>query len=204
MTALRNYLANILAAYLDFTIGCLGVVLLAQGYGYELMWWQILLGGVLALLPDIDITPILLLGQNPQFDHRQTIFHRPLVMIPVVSLTCYAFGGSFWALTAVACLLWHFLHDVDWFGRRYGVAWFWPFSKHFWSIYGAFTPPSNLAHQDWLASHWLRPTQLSVTELSFALLSAICAGLLLGILTTWWFMFIIAVAALIPLFTWFG
>jgi hypothetical protein len=199
----KPFLANGMAAYLDFTIGCLLVVLLAGAFHVELLWWQVLIGGLLALLPDIDIAPTLLLGKSPRFDHRQTIFHRPLPILAAVAALGYWLGAAFWASAAVCLVFYHYLHDIDWNGNRYGVAWFWPFSEHFWGPYGRFMPPNNLSHETWLKDTWLQPSPQSVTELTIALIALLFLGLLLGLLTSWWFIALIVLAAAVPLTVWY-
>lgn len=200
----KRFLANGLAAYLDFTIGSLLVVLLASAFAVELSWWQILIGGFLALLPDMDIAPMLIIGRTPRFDHRQTILHRPAVVLPLVALLGYIVGGSFWSLAGLILVLYHFLHDVDWAGRRYGVAWFWPFSNQFWGPYGSFTPPTDISHETWLQDHWLQPSRLSVVELGLSFVAGILLGLWLGIILTWWFWTIVLLAVAVPLYVWYG
>ena len=200
----RTYLANVLAAYLDFTIGCCAIVVLAVTFSVELVWWQVIVGGLLALLPDIDIAPMLIVGKTPRFDHRQSIFHRPILMLPVVALLGYLIGGTFWALASAILVLYHYLHDIDWSGQRYGIAWFWPLSKQFWGPYGFFTPPTTVSHETWLKDKWLQPSHLSIIELSVALVAAIFLGVLLGVITTWWFIGTLLLAAAMPLFVWYG
>jgi hypothetical protein len=171
---LKYLFANLLAATLDFSVGVFGISLLAYLYNYELAVWQVFLGGVLALLPDLDLVPTVLLGTNSTFDHRQTLFHRPILILPAAVALSWVLGGQFWAIAAGVLVFWHFLHDTDWFGDRYGVAWFWPVSNRFWSIHGSYSPPVVAPHHSWLEANWLQPSVLSLRELgvSLCLLSA--------------------------------
>jgi hypothetical protein len=198
----RKILANGMAAYLDFSIGCLIIVLLGFTFNTELLWWQILLGGLLALTPDIDVVPTLIRGRTPSFDHRQTIFHRPMLVLATVTILGYLLGGTFWAIACFVLVLYHFLHDVDWFGNQYGIAWLWPYSSQFWGPYGSFSPPT-ISHETWLKDNWLQPSRLSISELGLALLCMIILGTLMGLLTNWWFLLLLILAYSIPLIVWY-
>ena len=174
--------ANGLAATLDYSVGVFGITLIATAYDYSIAWWQILIGGVLALLPDFDLQPAVLSGQSAWYDHRQTLLHRPLLVLPLGSVVAYLLGGSFWALAAFVLILWHYLHDIDWCGTRYGVAWLWPFSRQYISHYGWFAPPPATDHHEWLQRHWLQPSQMSITELSVASVFLIITMVMLQLL----------------------
>ena len=140
------YSANLMAAVMDAGIGMLIAALISTAAGVTLPWYGLMLGAMFALLPDLDLVPSVLWRGVLTFDHRQTLFHRPLLFIPLVTAVTYLMGGSVWASIAFTAVLWHFLHDTNFLDDTYGVAWFWPFSNHFWSLRGAFPPPLLQPH----------------------------------------------------------
>ncbi len=80
---------NALAAFMDFGIGTAIAAGVATWYGTSLPWYLVFLGGVLSLVPDFDLVPSVIRGISPSFDHRQTPFHRPLLMLPLTITTAY-------------------------------------------------------------------------------------------------------------------
>jgi hypothetical protein len=125
------------------------------------------LGGILSLIPDFDLVPSVLFGVSPTFDHRQTLFHRPLLVLPIVIALSYLLGGEMWLVITAICVSGHYLHDTNFIGTEYGIAWFWPFSKQYWSVFGSFTPesPESGSHHEWLRKNWLRPSFMSIREI---------------------------------------
>jgi hypothetical protein len=163
---------NALAAFMDFGIGTAVATLVAYSYGVSLPWYLVFLSGVLALVPDFDLVPSVVFGVSPTFDHKQTPLHRPLLVLPLVITGAYLFGGEMWLVIAAICVSGHYLHDTNFIGTNYGIAWFWPFSHKFWSAFGSFTPEpydENGSHNEWLRENWLRPSFLSVREISIGL-----------------------------------
>lgn len=173
--------ANGLAALMDFGVGAFIAVLMAPFFGSEPTLFHLLFGGVLALLPDFDIVPTIFQGKSVAFDHHQTPLHRPLLMLTLVPATVFFFGGVLYASIAYTCLLWHFLHDTQW-TRTYesGIAWLWPFSGAYWSIYGPHAPVYTTDHHEWLRRYWLIPSRRSVSEISTGTLCLALAALTLS------------------------
>ena len=149
--------ANAWAAFLDFAAG-VGIVAIISMFEATLL--QLLIGGMLALLPDyINIPWIykILTGQKIPYDHHANWSHRPVLMIPAVALICGLLGGERWTLIGLVCLLWHFLHDYP-FGDGY-LNWGWlPFG---WG-----TPDRTVLidHDYWLDKNWLRHSWKFQTE----------------------------------------
>jgi LexA-binding, inner membrane-associated putative hydrolase len=159
--------ANALAAFMDFGIGTAIAALVAYSYDVSLPWYLLFFGGILALVPDFDLVPSVFRGISPTFDHRQTPFHRPLLVLPLVVVIAYQLGGEMWLMIASICVFGHYLHDTNFIGTSYGLAWFWPFSKQYWSIFGSYEPelPKIGYHHEWLKQNWLQPSVLSVREI---------------------------------------
>ena len=178
------YAGNLMAAVMDAGIGMLIAAMVGLYFGETLPWWGLLLGAAFALLPDIDLVPAVLWRGTFHFDHRQTPFHRPLLLIPLIAFITYLFGGLMWAMIALLGLLWHFLHDTNFLDDTYGVAWLWPFSDQFWSLRGSFPPPRPQPHEDWVKLNWLRPTSVSVRELGIGSATALAAAKLGGMSPT--------------------
>lgn len=170
-------IGNALAAFMDFGIGTAIATGVTTWCGIHLPWYLVFIGGVLALVPDFDLVPSVIHGVSPSFDHRQTCFHRPLLILPLIITTAYLFGGSMWALIAGLCVFTHYVHDTNFVGTNYGIAWLWPFSHRYWSIFGSFTPKRTVgSHHEWLQKNWLRPSLLSVREIGIGL-GGICVAL---------------------------
>ena len=175
------YAGNLMAAVMDAGIGMLITSVTSLYFGITLTMPALMLGAFLALLPDLDLVPSVLRHATITFDHRQTLLHRPLLLLPVVTLFSFWLGGTLWAIIAFTCVLWHFLHDTNFVDDTYGVAWLWPFSNQFWSVRGFFEPPVPLSHEEWLKKHWLRPTDVSLRELGIGAATALVAGKLVNI-----------------------
>ncbi len=76
-----------------------------------------------------------------------------------------------WALITGLCVFGHYIHDTNFVGTNYGIAWFWPFSHQYWSVSGSFTPEVHVgSHHEWLLQNWLKPSVLSLREISIGLL----------------------------------
>lgn len=181
MQRVHLLLTNLLPAVLDFGVGAFLAVLILSMYGESIPAWAFLAGGLLALLPDMDIVPSILSGESTPFDHHQTYFHRPVLMLIMVGTIGYWLAGAVWALIAILCLVWHFLHDTGWLSTSSGIAWLWPASNKFISWYGLYVPVKHPDHHGWLKLNWCRPTLLSVSEISLGIVLLYGALLLSGI-----------------------
>jgi hypothetical protein len=175
MKTIPWFYGNALAGFLDFSVGVLIATLTAHFFGVELAWWQLWVGGVLALLPDFDIAFLILAEKRVNSDHHKSPLHKPLLMLPLVGLIGYAIGGDYWELTALLCVLWHFIHDTPGFGGG-GIAWAWPISKKYWSLTGAH-PLIHASHEEWIRDNWLRPSRMSVREVGLGTLALVIAFL---------------------------
>ena len=171
--------ANAMAAFMDFGIGTLVAAVVAFSFDIALSWQYLLLGGLLALLPDVDIIPSIITGRSAQFDHRQTIFHRPLLIITAATTISWCIGGEMWAIITFFAVIWHFVHDTNFIDMTYGIAWLWPFSDMYWYFYGPFTPNPGMEHHTWLERYWLKPTFLSVREILIGAVALLAAGSLM-------------------------
>ena len=176
--------ANGLAAVMDFGVGALIAVLLLQLFSLPVTPLALLLGGTLALLPDFDVVPSILLGRNVYFDHHQTLLHRPLLVLFIIGLVSYFLGGEVWLYISLACLVYHYFHDTGYFSLVTGIAWLWPFSPRpvsWWGFYDQI--PSD--HHVWLKRFWFQPTLKSVTELSTGVAALAGAILIAGLSNIW-------------------
>ncbi len=184
---------NAMVAFLDFAVGVFIAAMVYQSAGLTAPILALIVGGILALVPDFDIVPTLLRGEVADFDHRQTIFHRPLLMIPVVTYIAFLFGGELWLLIGFLAITWHFIHDTDLSGRGlHGVGWLWPLSRCHWSWYGPHSVIET-THDQFIKQYWAKPTLHSMTEIGLG-------TVLLGIVAnTYWSepLFIVAVVGLL-------
>lgn len=169
--------ANGIAGFMDFGVGALIICLMSLAFDIHLPEWYLLIGGILALLPDSDIIlPIIEGNQSEIGDHHQTLAHRPIIMLSLVMMMGILVGGLFWTTTAATCVFWHYVHDTRGFGGG-GIAWGWPFFEKYWSpLYGAEepsrTPPD---HQELLGEIWLRPSRLALCEITIGMISLMIA-----------------------------
>lgn len=168
--------ANAMAAFMDFGVGYLIAVLVTMGFETSLPWQYLLIGGFCALIPDIDLVPSVLMGRSASFDHRQTLFHRPLLVVPIVTIIGFILGGYLWASIVFLCVVWHYLHDTNFTDTTYGIAWLWPFSSQYWSLWGSYMSQTDLGHHQWLETFWMKPSILSVREVGIGLISFCIAG----------------------------
>lgn len=131
-------------------------------------WFILAAGGVLAVLPDFDlIFPIigwLFTGKNYAKNHHETVMHWPLFLLPVAGVVGGYFGGPYFALMALACVLWHFLHDASIMGPNDSIRWLFRTRPSYWSLIGK-VDPSFIPMAQWLQKNWLRPTRLSLIEI---------------------------------------
>lgn len=183
MERLLVFVAMGMTAFLDFSVGCFIATVIALAMNVPIQWWHLPLGGILALLPDFDIlAPIarkFFIDEPITGNHREaTLLHRPLVILPTVTLVAWAIGGEYWAVTAFLCVIAHYVHDARETGSD-GLAWFWPISKKYWWIGGSFEPRYNEI-EEWLERTWLQPSVRSIVETG---ISAVAILFAIGITT---------------------
>lgn len=155
-----------MAMFMDFAIGVLIVSVVSIVQGIDVSAWQLVVGGILALLPDFDlIVPLLRRKYEGLDEHHTTLMHRPLFLLPVATLVAWWFGGSFWSAVTFLCVLWHFIHDTKGFGDN-GLEWLWPFSKKEWFFFGSEDPGPKPGLEEWLETKWLVPSGRSFGEMA--------------------------------------
>lgn len=165
----RWMIGNALAAALDAAVGMFLVALFGALTETPVALPHLALGALLALLPDADLLPGVLL-KDVQGNHRTTYFHKPVLLVPLAAGIAYGAGGGYWALVAGACVLWHYLHDTI-----EGITWLWPLSPKFYSFKGPKDDLLVVDHGQWLERTWLNPNERSQTELLLAALLALAA-----------------------------
>ncbi|KKU52899.1 MAG: hypothetical protein A3H69_04510 [Candidatus Sungbacteria bacterium RIFCSPLOWO2_02_FULL_47_9] len=114
-----------IAASLDMAMGiiifyCLGGLFRQKvslvGYGIAML---------MAVLPDLDVIIQLARERRSTGEHKKSITHYPMAMIPAVMAVAW-FLSPFLSLAGALCLFWHYLHDS--IGEGPGISWFAPFS----------------------------------------------------------------------------
>lgn len=155
--------ADLMSGFLDFNVGALITFMLAETENIPIKPIHLFIGGICALLPDIDVIILtiqsMVRNRSMTGDHRETIFHRPLIMIPILVVFGYVFGGTFWAIIVVLCLLWHYIHDSHWMSVG-DIHWFWPITKRKALPY--------MDHPAWREKYWLQPSLTSLVEIGVA------------------------------------
>jgi len=158
--------AYALAGFMDFGVGVLVAYVFAHVWMIEVTWGVLTLGGFLALLPDLDIVPGILL--NTLFPNRRHInisshhlwvSHRPLVMLPASFTLGALLAGSFGGILALICVSYHFLHD-SLFGGDLNL--YWPFGHDAKPL---------MSGEEWIERYWMQPSVRSLLE---TLLGVIC------------------------------
>lgn len=173
--------ANGMAGFMDFGVGVFIVAMLGSIFSLDITFYHLLVGGIFALFPDFDIVPKILKGEEPDSNHHLTLFHRPLLIIPLLTVLAFLFAGPNWALIVFMCVFWHFLHDTKWFSELGGIAWFWPITDRYWSpLHGFEVPKENTPHHLYLQKYWLVPSTLSLYEFTVGVLTLYSACYLGG------------------------
>lgn len=186
--ALLKLLGTDFAVLLDFSVGVFIVYVSGRIFMHEVILFQYFIGGFLGLAPDFDV--IYMYARYGKFvdGHHQYLAHRPLIGIGFAALIGWLLGGPFWALVASCCLLWHYIHDTEGFSGS-GIAWFWPFSKRYYSPFRIVNPEDSLSgqnrdkHNDWLDTTFLFPSHQAIIEIA---ISSIFLGIVGGAVLTWW------------------
>ena len=115
----------------------------------------LLAGAILGTLPDIDFIPFFLSRKSMRFtdedSHRRYITHTPMLWL-ILGLII-ALGAPDALIRALGLLIWlaswgHFIGD----SIEYGVRWFWPFSKRYFS-FGSY-PDRDLRDEKTLINHY--------------------------------------------------
>lgn len=148
-----------MAGFLDFCMGAYIAQTVLHINNIPWSWWPILVGGFFALLPDVDIAFQILRGRV-EGNHRASLMHMPLLVVPAAVAVAWMFGGSMWALIALLCLLWHYLHDTV-----EGVKWCWPLSQNFFCFRGRVLFGGG-NHQSLVQKVWLVPNDRTLIEWS--------------------------------------
>lgn len=178
MEKLRMLLGNALAGFLDLSMGAALAAVTLSAFGMQPEPWHLAVGAALAVLPDFDILLPVLRMREVTGNHRTTLMHRPLLLVPLAALAAFALGGPAWGATAFACALWHFAHDTPPLSAG-GIAWLWPFDERYWSPHGAAEPRMpGMPHHEWLKKYWLRPSPLLLMEIGAGLMALALALLI--------------------------
>lgn len=192
MHVLSSLITMGMAAFMDFGIGVFITSLVATIVGKALEPWQLIIGGMLAFLPDADLVYYLLTGQKHKIpQHHTTLLHRPLIVVPVASTVAWLYFGSFWGVVTILCVTYHYTHDTKGLLGGAGLQWFWPLSEKEWSFSGSEAPSQHLNPEldSWLSNQWLRPTRQSLLEIGLgslalgtgtALAYSVCTGSILA------------------------
>lgn len=94
-------------------------------------------------------------------------------------------GGLLWAVIAFGAVSYHLLHDTGWTTTRSGIAWFWPFVRSYFSQRGFYRVRNQLGHREFLKTHWLTPSRMSVWEIgigsTFLFLALLLTGFSCGV-----------------------
>ncbi len=177
------YAGHFLAGCEDFAVGILIVSLVSYGNGIVVPLWVYTLGMFLAVLPDMDILFRVLRANDLRgCDHHQTLMHRPVIVLPLITLIGALLGWflgdvSLYVEIFFCCVLWHYVHDTKGFGGG-GIAWFWPLSNNFWSFWGSEKPKPAPMDGEPYYQKWVHPTALSVGEMMIAALALIVVAIL--------------------------
>jgi hypothetical protein len=185
------YAGNAMAARLDFGAGMLVVLLLVYGLGLtptiqilpllELfggapLWvftphilWLLPIGSFFALFPDLDIVSNIWRRTEVNFNHHETLWHRPVWVLSLAFLIGYMLLGTFFATVAVSGIFWHYLHDTKGFGGC-GITWFWPISRLYWGPTGTGVPKDSDNDPEYY-KRWLDQEAFTLVEIGLGMLA---------------------------------
>ena len=160
---------------LDIGIGILLALGAAEFFGVQATPWLIAFGIAAALLPDIDIITIPLLGRW----HHRTHTHFPIIYLSL-SIPVFLLVDPLYATIFTLGVFAHLIHDT--FGIGWGIAWLWPFSKRKFLLFpdkgryeqfgiiATWMPEEEPAlyhkHHDehWIKHYYFRPNLLAYIE----------------------------------------
>lgn len=121
--------------FLDIKLG-LGWAFLVAIFFEKMITPEWLIAGVVfALLPDLDFWfEYIKRGTvgGKVIDLHRTLFHAPLIYIPVALFIGTYFGPAWMTLFALG-VFGHFIHDS--MGMGYGVRWLWPFTTSWYKFF---------------------------------------------------------------------
>lgn len=167
----------------DIGIGIFSAILASRLFQTKLTLLTVLIGIVFALLPDMDflVEWIKRKRMPGKFSHEhRNLFHLPLFYISIGSFIVFWFGWIYLFLFVFNSLL-HFLHDS--FGIGWGIKWTYPLSEktHKFFFLKKFINSWNedelreivekYGDPNWIKNIYLRPTLISITELTVFLIS---------------------------------
>ena len=145
---------------LDIGIGILLALGAAEFFGVQATPWLIAFGIAAALLPDIDIITIPLLGRW----HHRTHTHFPIVYVPLFILAFLVVEPLYATIFTLGVFA-HLIHDT--FGIGWGIAWIWPFSKRKFLLFPAKDRRERFGHINWIKQYYFRPNPLAYIEYGY-------------------------------------
>lgn len=158
-------IANALAAFLDFSAGAFVVFAISLAADHHVQYYHYLLGGVVALTPDIvDVLRVYLQNRGElRKDTHKMLLHRPLVILPLGFVSVWAVSGLFWGIALTLCLSWHYLHDI------HNLNLLWPFTADKKGSVQSESDDSSeksfsKKHETWLYK-WLAPNKRPLIEI---------------------------------------
>jgi hypothetical protein len=160
---------------LDIGVGILLALGVAEYFGSHASPWLVAFGIAAALLPDIDIITVPLLGKW----HHRTHTHFPIVWVPICALAFFVLPPMYATLLTLGVYA-HLIHDT--FGIGWGIAWLWPFSGRKFLLFpsdgrskqfgplATWTPEEEPAivfryeDEHWVKRYYFRPNTLAYIE----------------------------------------
>jgi hypothetical protein len=130
---------------LDIGVGIVLALGAAESFGVEATPWLVVFGIACALLPDIDILTIPLLGKW----HHRTHTHFPILYVPL-SILAFLLVEPLYATIFTLGVFAHLVHDT--FGIEWGIAWLWPFTPRKFLVFPSELKPTHGVLATWLPS----------------------------------------------------
>jgi hypothetical protein len=134
----------------DFANGIFAISFSAWIFQVDLVWWYFVVAFMIALLPDLDALPeVLLHGQvgkkqehsNLAKNHR-TYLHYPAVFV-VIGLFIFKLS-EFWGVTFLVAITLHFVRDI--LGTGWGLKVLWPVSDKNYKLFSRGNETMKIAH----------------------------------------------------------
>lgn len=179
----------VMAGFLDLAIGTLIATVVGSVMGMPMNVWNLIIGGFIALAPDIvEMVKSHLKGKNPLANgHHESWDHWPVSMMFYGVALGLVFGGWYWGSVSFLCLLFHYTHDMEFWGSG-GIPFFAPIDLRYFAWWrGFYDPQTSVMYKPeteldpWIQRNWLRPSWMSVREMTFGSLAlALSSSMILG------------------------
>lgn len=169
------FLAGVaMAGFLDFAVGALLAAIVGKMMEIPMNVWFLIIGGFIGQSPDlVEMAKARLKGKQALANgHHESWDHWPMFMMVLGTMLGLIVGGLYWGIVSFLCLLFHYTHDMEFWGSG-GIPFFAPANFRYFAWWRGFDDPQTSAMfrpenelDPWIQRNWLRPSWMSVREIS--------------------------------------